>query len=388
MALQNVVFLRNKKSLSGVLDSFTDGLIEGFRRHGTAASSYDYDDYESGKALDAIKASNADCTIGFNVLLPEDSPLTIPHYAPLCDSATYYPELRLSNHMIASFMEQDSYGFYKRLGVENIFFMPHAISSKYLSQKPTKRDLDVVMAGSYINPDAIRKVWEEQLSSQSLHVMLEIAERVLASPHVSHLQAFLERVEEHGPFEKELLAKKLDFFSQLNMLEVYIRNTDRLRLIQNIEGHTVHIFSAKVFTESWKKALQNKKNVQFHDEVPFNDLPGIFSRARCVINSIPTIKRGLHERLLLALAQGATVLGNQNIFIPEQFNQPKAYLNVLSPDYAQANSLLTNAFADEEARLADVYATHKTIQQHHTWDARAKFLIETLPPFVNRLKRG
>lgn len=389
MALRNVVFLRNKKSLCGVLESFADGLQEGFNRLGVTTASYDFDDFESGKCIPNIVASAPDCTIGFNIMLPEDSPLrqfNIPHYAPLCDSATYYPELRLTNHMLASFMEQDSYGFYKRLGVENIFFLPHAISEKYLSQKPQKRDLDVVMAGSFVNPDAIRKVWDEQLSPKSAATMLAIAERVLASPHVSHLQAFTEEVEEHGPFEKELLAKKLDFFSQLNMLEVYIRNIDRMRLIQNIDGHTVHIFSAKVFTEAWKRALHNKKNIEFHEEVSFDELATIFGRAKCVINSIPTIKRGLHERLLLALGQGASVLGSENIFITGQFHPSKALLNILSPDYSNANDLLKDAFANEEARLLDVLSTHNTIKEQHTWNVRAKTLVDTLPPFLKRMK--
>lgn len=389
MTIKSVVFFKNNKSLSGVLEAFTDGLAKALAKQGVAVTSYGWDEYENGKCIAKIAQNPPDCTIGFNILLPEDSPLkelNIPHYAPLCDCATYYPELRLSDHMLASFMEQDSYGFYKRLGVENIFFMPHAINAGAISQDKGMRDLDIVMAGSFILPEAISKIWGEQLTPQSRDDMLAIAERVLASPNVSHLQAFTELVEQHGSFEKELLSKKLDFFSQLNMLEVYIRNVDRLRLIQAIEGRTVHIFSAKPFAESWKRALKDKKNVQFYDEVPFNELPAIFGRARCVINSIPTIKRGLHERLLLALASGASVLGNDNLFIQSQFPASSANLTYLSPDYKKVNTLLDQAFSNEEKRLADVFATQKIIQENHTWDARAKTLIETLPPFLRRLQ--
>jgi len=390
MTLHTVVFLQNKKSQAGVLQAFTEGLQEAFNRLGVTTASYDFEAFESGKCISEIAARNADCTIGFNILLPEDSPLSqlkIPHYAPLCDSATYYPELRLSNHMLASFMEQDSYGFLKRLGVENIFFLPHAISGALLSQKVHKRDLDVVMAGSFINPEAICKVWDEQLSAKSVQAMLDIAERVLASSQLSHLQAFTELVEEHGDFEKELLSKKLDFYSQLNMLEVYIRNTDRLRIVQNIENYTVHIFCSSAFQLNWQKALKGQKNIQFHDEVSFKDLGTIFSRAKAIINSIPTIKRGLHERLLLALASGASVLGNENVFITSQLQAPKALLNILSPNYKNANAMLDETFDNEEARLADVFSTHKIIKEHHTWDVRAKTLMTTLPPFLRRLNQ-
>lgn len=385
MALKSVVFLRNKRSANAVLEAFADGLQEAFGRMGLLTASYDFEEYETGACIPKILAQSPDCTIGFNILLPEDSPLRVPHYAPLCDSATYYPELRLTNHLIASFMEQDSFGFYKKLGVQNIFFLPHAIAAKYLSEKQQKRDLDVVVAGSFVNPDVIRKVWQEQLSPKAQQAMLDIAEKVLASPHLSHLQAFLELIEEHGAFEKELLAKKLDFFSQINMLEVYIRNTDRKRLLENIKDHTIHIFTSKEYREAWKFALSGKSNIVFHDNVPFHELPAIFSRARAVVNSMPTIKRGLHERLLLALASGASVLGSDNIFIAKEFNEPKALVTLLSPDYTNVNDLLHNAFQDEDDRVKAVLATHKTIKNAHTWDVRAKNLAAVLPPIIKSL---
>jgi hypothetical protein len=388
MAIERVVFLRNKKSQAGVLESFREWLDEALDHLGVITTTFDFDDYESGKAIPQIVSCAPDCTIGFNILLPQDSPLGqfhIPHYAPLCDCATYYPELRLSNHMLASFMDEDSFGFLKLLGVQNIFYLPHAISGSLLSKKATKRDLDVVMAGSFVNPNAIRKVWDEQLSPKVRDCMLELAEAVLASPNLSHLQAFFELIEEKGSFEKELMSKRLDFYSQLNMLEVYIRNTDRLRYVQNIRNHTVHIFCAKVFQNNWQKALEGQSNVQFHDEVPFKELPGVFSRARAVINCIPTIKRGLHERFLLALAQGASVLGSENIYIAGQFYQPKACLNLLSPNYKEADAMLEEAFRSEEERLQEVFSTHEIIQQKHTWDVRAKTILETLPAFIEKL---
>ncbi len=384
MKFTSIAFLRNKRSPQGVLESFSEGLEEAFSRLGVRVKAFDYEEFESGTCIEAIRAMKPNCTIGFNILLPEDSPLDVPHYAPLCDSATYYPELRLTNHLIASFMEQDSFGFYKRLGVEKIFFLPHALSRDFFSRDlHKKRDYDVVLPGSFVNPDAISTVWKDILSPSSYKQMVDLAEEVLASPHLSHLQAFTQLVEERGAFEKELLDKKLDFFSQINMLEVYIRNVDRLRLVQNIKEHTIHIFCPKPMVSAWQKAVGGKKNVEFHEAVSFTELADVFSRSKLVINSIPTIKRGLHERFLLALSQGASVLTNENIFITNQFFAPKAILNTLSPHYQALDAKIASAFADEEARIAEVVSTHPTIKQEHTWDARAKSLMEILPPFIN-----
>lgn len=382
--IKSIAFLHNKKSQFGVLESFTNGLQEAFARLGVTVRGYDFDDFEQGTCIPKIVSQKPDCTIGFDVLLPVDSPLkeyNIPHYAPLCSAAPYYPELRLSNHMLASFMEQDSYGFYKKLGVENVFFLPHAISRDQINPTNNEREFDVVMAGTFVLPAAIRKIWDEQLSPKSRDAMLELAEKVLTSPHLSHLQAFLELVEQMGPFEKELMDKKLDFFSQLNLLEVYIRNTDRLRMIQNIHSHKVHIFTPKTSLGAWREGLGDKKNVLFYDEVPFATLAEVFANAKCVLNSAPTIKRGLHERLLLALGQGASVVTSENIFISSQFPASKAVMNAGD----QIDTQITEACKNEDARFADIRSCQKIIQDRHTWDARAKTLVETLPPFLKRL---
>ena len=76
---------------------------------------------------------------------------------------------------------------------------------------------------------------------------------------------------------------------------------------------------------------------------------------------------------------------NDNIFIQNQFPTSSAILTYLSPDYKKVNSLLDQALGNEEKRLADVFATHKIIQENHTWDVRAKTLMDTLPPFLRRL---
>jgi hypothetical protein len=182
------------------------------------------------------------------------------------------------------------------------------------------------------------------------------------------------------------MKKEINFYDTMNSLELYIRSVDRVRFLQAIEACDLHIFGAKKYEDDWKRVLKGKKRVHFHDEVAHHALPEIFRRARAVLNSLPTIKRGLHERLLLALTQGASVLGNANVFIHSQFGQSKALLNILPPDYNSANALLEEAFQDEDARLEDVFATHSIIRDKHTWDARAETLTKRLPKFLQEIR--
>lgn len=379
----------------GVQQAFTQGLQAALRRLNILSDSHDYKSLSHGQVVAELAKNSPDCTAGFNVIVAKHSPiepLGIPHLSMIVDCATYYPELLDAPHAAISFVEEDSVGLFKRLGVQNVFYLPHAIDRELLSAqnveraKKQKRDLDIVMCGSFHDGDEIIAMWKDLLSEKARRRLMDLAEEVLASPHRSHLQAFVELVELKDDFEGELKEKSIHFFDLMNSLEVYLRSIDRLRYLQAIEVGDIHIFGYKKYEESWKKALKSKKRLFFHPDVPYTELPAVMQRAKVVLNSMPTIKRGLHERILLALSQGASVLSNENSITTRFFPEPLAHLALLPPDYSAANALLEAAFKDEEARLSQVLKTHETILQQHTWDVRAQMLLKTLPPIIESIK--
>jgi len=395
MKLKHIDFFKNTKSQYGVLPAFSVGLRRALERQKVHTNDFDMEALSHGEIVAKLAKNRPDCTAGFNVVIPKHSaiePLGIPHLSLIVDCATYYPELLQTDHVVASFVEEDSCGFLRMLGFSNVLFLPHAIDRELVSPKnlkeitSEKRDLDVVMCGSYYSADEIVSAWKELLSPSAVTHLIELAEEVMSSTHRTHLQAFVELVEKQGPFEKELLKKKIEYFDLMNSLELYIRSIDRVRFLQAIDGYDLHIFGAKQYEEGWMRELKGKKRLFFHPEVLHDELPKVFRRARCVLNSLPTIKRGFHERLLVALSQGASVLGNDNVYIQSQFPLSKALLNIMPPNYSRANALLDAAFKDEATRLEDVIATHTTIREHHTWDERAKTLLKKLPPLLQQLQ--
>ncbi|MBS0654267.1 MAG: hypothetical protein JSR46_00675 [Verrucomicrobia bacterium] len=382
--MKRIDVFKNTKSKYGVLAAFTKGLQEAFRRAKIASRTFDILTQSEGHILSFFAKDMPDYTIGFNVVPQHMSfeQLGIPHVALIVDCATHYPEILESKNAIAGFVELDSCGFYRQCGQKNVFFFPHAICQKQLksvSQMSVKRDLDVVMCGSYCDPEPIREGWKELLSKRAQDTLFDMAEQVLASDNLTHLQLFVTEMEKHGFFADEIRDKEIPAFTMINWLEMYIRGVDRVRFIQAIDGYDVHIFGDQPERAKWEKALKGKKGLYFHDEVAYEALPDIFLRTRAVLNSMPTIKRGLHERLLMGLSQGASVLSNNNVFLANTFHHPKALLNIQLPNYAQANELLAGAFANEEERLIDIEAAHEVIRREHTFDVRVKMLQDVLP---------
>lgn len=375
----------------GVQQVFSEGLQKSLIRFGLNSSLYPYKKLGDGQIIAELVKNAPECTAGFNVTVAKHSPLeplAIPHVAMIVDSATYFPELLQNPNAIVSFVDEDSVGFFKMLGAKHVFHFPHAISADSLVTKNSARDLDVVMMGSYIDKDEILATWNALLSPQSVARLEEVAQKVLASDHISHLQAFVELVEERGAFEKEVVDKQLEFFDLMNSLDQYIRGIDRIRMLQAID-RPVHIFGAKKYEELWKKSIKETHKLIYHDEVPFSKMQEVLVRSRVVVNSFPMFKRGLHERLLLGLASGASVLGNDNVYVANEFGScPTALLNVLSPNYTQANQLIENALKDEEARFAAVVATHDIIRNKHTWDVRARQLVAILPQMLDQVRKN
>lgn len=375
----------------GVQQAFSEGLQKSLQRLKVASSLYPYKELGSGQIIADLIKNAPDCTAGFNVTVAKHSPLEplgLPHVAMIVDSATYFPELLQTPNAIVSFVEEDSVGFFKMLGAKHVFHFPHAIDADLLEAQNGPRDLDVVMCGSFIDSDEILATWNTLLSPYSVARLLEVAEKVLASASISHLQAFVELVEERGAFEKELVDKSIEFFDLMNSLDQYIRGVDRRRILEAID-RPVHVFGAKKYEELWKKSIKDFKKLVFHDEVPFAEIKSVLKRAKVVLNSFPMFKRGLHERMLTSLACGASVLGNDNVYVQSEFgSSPLAILNILSPNYNQVNMLIDAALKNEEARFDAVVATHDTIRSKHTWDVRARMLLEILPPMLDEIRKN
>ncbi|MCE5293128.1 MAG: hypothetical protein LLF94_00755 [Chlamydiales bacterium] len=75
------------------------------------------------------------------------------------------------------------------------------------------------------------------------------------------------------------------------------------------------------------------------------------------------------------------------MFVQQAFGRTCAILPYLSTSYDTVNKKIELALQDEEARFTKVMATHDTLKKNHTWDVRAKMLVETLEPLLDNDKK-
>ncbi len=382
MKLKTIAFFTYPKNHQyGVQQAFSEGLARALERAGVGSELFAYTDLGSGQILANLTKNRPSCTAGFNVVVGEHSPLEplgLCHLSMIVDAASYFPELLKNPLAITSFVDEDSVGFFKMMGAKHVIYLPHAVEKAHVVSDNSMRDIDILLAASYIDIDEVVDILRALLSEKSSRELIQKAETVLSSETLSPLQAFVELVESHGSFEEELLQKKIPYFDLMNVFDRYIRAIDRVRIMEAID-RPLHIYGT-----GWKK---NSKDI-FHDPVPFEKMPELLRRSKIVINSVPMFKRGLHERLLLALASGASVVTNKSYGLQKVFGEGGGLDYFLAPHYKDVNLAIERALGDEDSRFKAVLERHDLILQEHTWDARAKELILQLPPHIEAIEKG
>jgi len=102
-------------------------------------------------------------------------------------------------------------------------------------------------------------------------------------------------------------------------------------------------------------------------------------RSKIVLNSCPSIKEGVHERLLAAYASGAAVITSASSFLKTEFPSAQFYS---AYKWDSVNDLISELLDDEELRRSSVREAQQTIKIQYTWDVRTHQLLEQLPALL------
>lgn len=261
----------------------------------------------------------------------------IPHLSLLIDPAIYLLHQLKGNYSWISCVDPEDVAFVRQLDFERVFYLPHGGDRELLTPPGKERPYEVVFFGSCT-----------ESRTQDPNV-LAAGKRVLCpNENVSILQALLDL----GIPDEQLPR----YHAQVDR---YTRFYDRIHLLGALKSHQVHIWG----NGPWEKYVPH---ATIHPPIPFEQTLEIMKTAKVVVNSSPRFKQGLHERILYGSLCGAATLstheGGYRYRHGEWEDQP---------------------FDDWE----EVAATQQAcILAEHTWDHRAKTLLEnlrlTLPIFV------
>ena len=335
--------------------------------------------------LALILNEKPDCTLSFNGLLPDQNGLflcdylEIPHVAWLVDSPQHFFPLVKSPHTILACIDRFNEQFFQMFGNVNAFFLPHAADADLTADVSAKRQFDLVMLASFIDPEALLADWQNRYPQPLVKALLDAAKMTLASPILTFIEAFSESIKEPAR-TGDIDPQVLNYPEIFTTLEDYIRGVDRVETLKSLRGKKVHLFG-----EGWKEfAAKSDLDLVVHEPITMQEAIEVMKETKIVLNCIPQIKQGGHERYFTSYLAGALPLTGAYPYLQKEFPEGAFYPPA---GWNQLPATVDNYLNDESLRAKVVQKGAERVRAKHTWDHRVKSLLEILPPILNSIKK-
>lgn len=367
---------------------FTDKLAQALRRQGIEVKVLQW---PSGPVpdyvLEAIKKEKPSLTASFNqpAPLPDKSyffeKLQIPHLTLLLDPAIYELNLATSPYAIVSCVDHFDCQFFQSTGFERTFFLPHGVERELSFDPKTERTFDVVFSGTCYDPDNLLTWWRAHHPQHVCQVIETAIDIGLSELEVPFYKAVMQSLLQNGVSAKEVDLLRINYY-----VDFYMRGIERVELIRSIKDATVHLFGAPSWREekpikTWEDYFKDQKNVIIHPSVEYAQFLEILKKTKICLNSMPMFKNGSHERIFASLACGALPVTNDNLFVRDHFVEDQDLLLFQFEQLDQINDKVNHYLAHEAERQQVVEAGRKKVMEAHTWDHRARKLLQVIESY-------
>lgn len=384
------------RSQYGVLHHFTEALADALTSAGVSARILQADYHNPAPFLEAIANDPPDCTLSFNGLLPDEKGnffcelIGIPHVACIVDSQNLFISLINSPLTIVACSDRDSADFFNGLKCKNVLFMPHGVEEKLCVEEDNQeRIYPVTVLCSLIDYNQIRSEWKNKYDKVICLAMDEAIEATFADSTTSYVQALVQAVDRQMELNYHIDPAKIDFVSVMDDIEMYIKGKSRIDAIKAIKDAKVHIFGSASSSAKWEDYIdKDQKNVIIHEPIPYEQVIEVLKTTQILLNSSPWIKQGAHERIFYGLACGALVVTNKNLFLEETFEDGTSIVMYDTNNPNEINQKINQYLSENKKREEIVARGREIVKQYHTWEYRARQLVEQLDPIVQNLKES
>ncbi|MGQ9825978.1 MAG: glycosyltransferase family protein [Desulfotomaculales bacterium] len=307
--------------------------------------------------------------------------LGVPFVALMVDHPMYHIQ-RLSSdakNLIVTFVDRTHLNFMSNYFSyqKNSFFLPHG--GCYVPGSQSKqyndREIAVLYAGSYDNPDKYRQTWMNSFPVLA-GLMDDIVEVALAHHDVPLVDIVAEVFAYKGVCLDQIASKS--FVSLLPLVDKFIRARRREAVLNRLSRMKTKIC---LFGTGWDQFAHNG-HLLYLGNANFTQVLESMGKARVVMNVNPNFPDGSHERVFSAMLNGAVCLSDRNKYLSQEFIEGKDIIFYSWDELDQLPYIVEDILNDKERAAAIAAAGKRKAEDSHTWDSRARDILQ----IVNAMK--
>lgn len=302
---------------------------------------------------------------------------------PVC----YLQELQMApKKTVAICVDKNHVHFIKRYfsNIMATHFVPHGgMLWKKEQISWQERDIDVLYAGG-LPRDVAAGYIPQNLNEICGINSEELCDKVLTAL-ITNTKCTLETAIENY-FRKQQIEvadeQLLQYIRLFRFLDVYAISYYRERAIKLLIENGIHV---TLYGPGWEKCEWiSHPNLEYHPNVPPEEILTLMGRAKIVLNSMPNFKNGSHERIFNGMLAGAVVVSDTSRYLEEEAEGKNfLYLYELKKQH-ELPEMITHILEHPQDAKQMTERAYKVAVEHHTWQKRAQKIEE----YIERYQSG
>lgn len=379
------ILLVKGTSKFNVLRRAADEIALGFQKAGHQVTVFDLEsqNYSSSdlyeeieKPYDFVFSCQA---IGFETTLGNGVPLlraiNKPYIGWIFDDPLYHmPRIQnLSSNTAYLFtIDQQFPDVIKTLypDSKNVFFLPHGgfpQANATLNNPLKEKDIDILFSGTITSKPVLS---EQSFMPIEEYLATHALQRLESVPGLSVRTAMELTLQEAGESPTPELWKELS--NVICYLDRVVRYTCKYNVLHTLLKNGLHIHIAGEGNEEFSHLYPGQ--VTTYGPLNIDDVISLIGRSKIVINPVPTLTQGLHERIVTAMLGHAFCFTPYSQYLYDNWRDCLNFINMrnLSETVTTIKEILKN-YESYQTKLEHNY---KKAVQEHTWEQRGIQIVK------------
>jgi hypothetical protein len=200
---------------------------------------------------------------------------------------------------------------------------PHALEIPW-----HKREIEIVYVKTAVNPAQFTVRWD--LYPRPLRtIFYEASEMALAGSSETIADICAARCAAGG-FD---WGKRTELFCLLaSDVDLYVRAIRAVKMVRLLMQ-----LPARIYGDGWDFLDRSKSRASFHGNLPASALMQLYANAKILASTTPSVRHGMHERVMGGLLSRAAVLSDVNPYTSRHLSDYPAFLgaDIDSPDFEE-----------------------------------------------------